>query len=796
MTWYISTNASIASFQFTGQPARVPLLGAQRLDLPRVEDRRGRLEALRAAGGASSSRLIHAHPPHASHRTGVEVDVAGRRLCSANVLRRGMRGVRAVGAVAPAVERAGEAASRRCRGPRRSGRHGGGTRSGTRGRRCRRCARTMTDWSRNSYSTKSPGCGISSRRHAICQTRGHSSSASSCVEVGVEVALLRAPGRGAPSRRARAAPTLRSAIATRAPHRSARRKILTGRYNPPAPGGPWNRPTSSPTARDPRRTTSTSWSSAPASPASTSCTARGRRASRRTLLEAGGGVGGTWYWNRYPGARFDSESYTYAYLFSQELFDEWEWQEHFAEQPETERYLNHVVDRFDLRRHIRFGARVTAAAYDEASAHVDRRRSPTAREVRARFLVAATGVLSVPFFPDVPGRDDFRGESAPHRPVAGDAGRLRGQARRGHRHRLERRADHPGDRGRGRVAHRVPAHAPTGARRSTTRRSRAEEQAQLRADFEAIRETLNTSVSRLPPRSRTTAPRSTTPTTERRAFFEKMWNSPGFSKLTSNYTDLLFDPAANAEWCEFVAEKIRGIVADPDDRGEADPEGPPVRREAAAVRHRLLRGVQQPERLARRPEARRRSCASPRPGSRPPTACASSTSSCGRPASTSAPARSTRMGIRGRDGARARRPLGRRPEDVPRRPDHRASRTSSSPAGRTRRPATTRATTATRSTSSPTRSSTCATTATTRSRSTPAAEERWTDDGRPRRGDGASFGEQQLLLRHQHPRQAAQVPAQLGRPAEALQGDRPGRSTPTTRRSSCRARRATTGSSA
>jgi cation diffusion facilitator CzcD-associated flavoprotein CzcO len=75
------------------------------------------------------------------------------------------------------------------------------------------------------------------------------------------------------------------------------------------------------------------------------------------LLEAGDGVGGTWYWNRYPGARFDSESYTYAYLFSRELFEDWEWQEHFAEQPEIERYLNHVVDRFDLRRHMRFGAR-------------------------------------------------------------------------------------------------------------------------------------------------------------------------------------------------------------------------------------------------------------------------------------------------------------------------------------------------------------------------------------------------------------------------------------------------------
>ena len=82
------------------------------------------------------------------------------------------------------------------------------------------------------------------------------------------------------------------------------------------------------------------------------------------LLEAGTGVGGTWFWNRYPGARFDSESYTYGYFFSKELFDDWEWQEHFAGQPETERYLNHVVDRFDLRRDIRFDAPVTSAVWD------------------------------------------------------------------------------------------------------------------------------------------------------------------------------------------------------------------------------------------------------------------------------------------------------------------------------------------------------------------------------------------------------------------------------------------------
>src|SRR5438132_13635417 len=111
------------------------------------------------------------------------------------------------------------------------------------------------------------------------------------------------------------------------------------------------------------------------------------------LLEAGGGVGGTWFWNRYPGARFDSESYTYGYLFSKELFDEWEWQEHFAGQPETERYLNHVVDRFDLRRDMRFDSAVTAAVYDDASGTW----SVTVADgtaYRARYVVAATGVLS------------------------------------------------------------------------------------------------------------------------------------------------------------------------------------------------------------------------------------------------------------------------------------------------------------------------------------------------------------------------------------------------------------------
>src|SRR3954451_2308887 len=83
------------------------------------------------------------------------------------------------------------------------------------------------------------------------------------------------------------------------------------------------------------------------------------------VFETGSSVGGTWYWNRYPGARFDSESWTYGYSFSQELLHEWDWEEHFAGQPETERYLNYVADKFDLRRDIQFKSRVTKAYYQE-----------------------------------------------------------------------------------------------------------------------------------------------------------------------------------------------------------------------------------------------------------------------------------------------------------------------------------------------------------------------------------------------------------------------------------------------
>ena len=95
------------------------------------------------------------------------------------------------------------------------------------------------------------------------------------------------------------------------------------------------------------------------------------------MLEAGDDLGGTWYWNRYPGARFDSESITYGYSFSEELLQEWDWKERFSGQPENLRYLNHVADKFDLRRHMQFDCTVEAAHWDDDATqwrlHLERR---------------------------------------------------------------------------------------------------------------------------------------------------------------------------------------------------------------------------------------------------------------------------------------------------------------------------------------------------------------------------------------------------------------------------------------
>jgi cyclohexanone monooxygenase len=126
------------------------------------------------------------------------------------------------------------------------------------------------------------------------------------------------------------------------------------------------------------------------------------------VLEMGDNVGGTWYWNRYPGARCDAESLAYSFSFSPELEQKWQWSERYATQPEILSYAEHVADEFGLREHIRFNQKVTSAIYDQGHNewHV---LTETGHEARARFCVMATGCLSVPQLPDIKGVADFQG---------------------------------------------------------------------------------------------------------------------------------------------------------------------------------------------------------------------------------------------------------------------------------------------------------------------------------------------------------------------------------------------------
>ena len=126
------------------------------------------------------------------------------------------------------------------------------------------------------------------------------------------------------------------------------------------------------------------------------------------VIEAGKGVGGTWYWNRYPGARCDVESVQYSYQFSSELEQEWEWTERYATQPEILRYANHVADRFDLRRDIQFETRVASAVFDE-TADVWRIETDKGDRLAARFVITAMGCLSSPNTPKIDGLADFGG---------------------------------------------------------------------------------------------------------------------------------------------------------------------------------------------------------------------------------------------------------------------------------------------------------------------------------------------------------------------------------------------------
>ena len=174
------------------------------------------------------------------------------------------------------------------------------------------------------------------------------------------------------------------------------------------------------------------------------------------VLEAGTGVGGTWYWNRYPGARFDSESWSYGYSFCPEVLEKWNWSEHFAGQPEIEEYCNLVADTLNLRSDIRFSSRVEAAHFDDASQSW-RIELTDGTSFRGRYMVTALGLLSSPTTPRFEGIDDFEGTWC-HTGLWPKGGiDFDGKRSRGCRDRCKRHSGHSGDRQNSQPSHRFPA---------------------------------------------------------------------------------------------------------------------------------------------------------------------------------------------------------------------------------------------------------------------------------------------------------------------------------------------------
>jgi cation diffusion facilitator CzcD-associated flavoprotein CzcO len=278
------------------------------------------------------------------------------------------------------------------------------------------------------------------------------------------------------------------------------------------------------------------------------------------VLERGGGVGGTWYWNRYPGARCDIESMDYSYSFSHELEQEWEWTERYATQPEILRYLEHVADRFDLRRDIRFHTRVTAAHYYEDSNRWEVTTEDGDR-LRARYCVMATGNLSSVKRPDFPGLDSFEGEwhhtaEWPHEGVD-FSGRRVGVIGTGSTAiqvipQVAEHADHLY------VFQRTANFSMPAQNRPLD----PEEQRRIKARYAERRRLSRESepgIPVLPPE------RATFEVTaeERQRTYEAGWRRGGINALSGAFTDFFTDRQANETAAEFTREKIRQVVRDP-----------------------------------------------------------------------------------------------------------------------------------------------------------------------------------------------------------------------------------------
>jgi len=278
------------------------------------------------------------------------------------------------------------------------------------------------------------------------------------------------------------------------------------------------------------------------------------------VYEAGSGVGGTWYWNRYPGARCDVESMQYSYSFSEELDQEWSWSEKYSPQPDILEYANHVADRFELRQDIRFDTRVTAATFDE-TANRWSVETDQGDKVSAKFCIMAVGCLSAANMPPFEGLDDFEGPiyhtgEWPHEKVdfTGKRVAVIGTGSSGIQSIpiIAEEAD----------AVTVFQRTPNYAVPAWNSKMDPEYERKVKADYPAMRAKA---------RARPTGiffPFNITPAleaseAEREAQYQEFWDRGGLPFLGA-YGDLLFEEEANETAAEFARRKIRAVVDDPD----------------------------------------------------------------------------------------------------------------------------------------------------------------------------------------------------------------------------------------
>ncbi|WP_083731324.1 MULTISPECIES: NAD(P)/FAD-dependent oxidoreductase [Protofrankia] len=289
------------------------------------------------------------------------------------------------------------------------------------------------------------------------------------------------------------------------------------------------------------------------------------------VLEAGPDIGGVWYFNRYPGARCDVESYDYSYAFSPELEQEWRWSERYATQPEILRYINHVADRFDLRRDIHLNQRMTRAAYDEGTARWSV-RTESGRRWQTRFLVMATGQLSVSKRPELPGQEAFRGRVLhtahwPHEEVdfAGQRVGVIGTGSSGMQliPVVARQAAHLT------VFQRTPNFSIPAANAPIS----DERDAEVKAHYRQRREAARNSPSGLGFVPNKQSALDVDPE-RRRTHYEAAWKRLGFGFVLA-YHDILLDERANQTAADFIREKIAQAVRDPETREKLTPRGFP-----------------------------------------------------------------------------------------------------------------------------------------------------------------------------------------------------------------------------